>query len=353
VYLPDVVAGRFLPNSVSHLLKKGVLMSDYVLNLVGQGVLHAWGSMVNYLGWGGIVAVAAGLVLLLSLTGRIVKSLCSRRGLLFTGLLLVAALCCMRWGTSKGTLRSLFGGEQAGTLAELEPSADADYAMSEVTTPDSSASMLADGGSLPFQSMMSPMGGGGGSGLSFSSPQVTIPHIPSPGRPGSLQHFVKPQASHSSTATRNNASSSRPAAARPGQAASVGGRMGSQPQTARSAASSSKVGQPSSITNRMAAMPTNRSFGTNGSQAAGITNRMGTMPSGGFPANRVAQMTPAQQKHAADWAAFNRMQADNAMLNMHMGQMWQQHQASGMHVGGVGVHPIGGHAMGGHPGHHR
>jgi hypothetical protein len=411
-----------------------------LVDQIRQSLPAIGASLFQHIGWQGVAVGVAGLIVGVSVFGGVAKKLCSRRGLLASSLLFAAAVCWWMWGTASNNTPSLTGEAADSTLAELgEAAPEADYAMSEVTTPKSvasAASLAPMDGPSPTMGMMGSMGETMEG--SFSMPKPSIPHLSSPHlQRGTLQHIVKHHPSSSHIATRNNSSAGLPAAVHNGPPASgsgpaVGllqtphsvasasikglmsgmgsgttgmpasqpaspstgqangmtsgmmsgtagmtssrpaspsagqpngmmggvpgmsisqpggvsmgqsnGMMGGGPGMSASGSPGRKAGQPSgSMGSGMAGMPSSRTPSTNGGQPSGMAG----MSSSGSTGRSGGQMTRAQ-KHEADWAAFNRMQATNAMLNATMGQMWHP---NGLPMGGPGMpsmsrmHPAGG-----------
>ena len=72
-------------------------MASFVLDMIGSSLHSLAGLILGSLGWGGIVALVAGLLLLLSLSARTLKFFSSPRGMAVTAAVMLAGLAWMWW----------------------------------------------------------------------------------------------------------------------------------------------------------------------------------------------------------------------------------------------------------------
>jgi hypothetical protein len=72
-------------------------MASFVLNMIGSSLHSLAGLVLGSIGWGGIAALVAGLLLLLSLSARTLKFFSSPRGMAATAAVMLAGLAWMWW----------------------------------------------------------------------------------------------------------------------------------------------------------------------------------------------------------------------------------------------------------------
>lgn len=76
-------------------------MASFVFETIGASLHSLAGLILSSIGWGGIVAGAAGLLLLLSLSARALKFFSSPRGMAATAAVMLAALVFLWWTWGK------------------------------------------------------------------------------------------------------------------------------------------------------------------------------------------------------------------------------------------------------------
>ncbi len=354
-------------------------MMSFGLDMGWRLLRGAAGMVIDSIGIGGVIALAAGLILLLTLSVRVTKFLGSRKGMAITAAVLVVALFLAgrevkpRSQAVSQSLPSLMAPESpSADVAELAAAEEAEPAMAAEmerpamaantppVIPDLTMPMMAAEPMMPMNGMMP--GGMGG--------PVHVPPIQVRGQQGGVTHHAVAKPASVSHAAVSAMPSAKPAATHAGPAA-FGPKVAAGKATGHPSANT----LPSGIT-PMGGMGAGPQFGGNGTpkragvgrnvasanahaagggMMGGMTPVSGLMPGNQFGGGNASAgghepMTAQQVGQARRQAAMANMAIANQQMDFMMGQMMQGHM--GMHPMG-GMHPgVGGHQPATHPGGH-
>jgi hypothetical protein len=356
-------------------------MTGYIWEMVASSLRMLAGTILSSLGWGGIIAVVAAGLLVLSMSAKAMKFLSSARGMAATAAIMLGALAFMWWGWHTKTPppipppyeRTEHAALKPAATPELEAQAPAEEPGEEeaeeapaLAQPSKPHQELPE---IPFiapaATYVPPM--------AFPTVQKVGPQLP-PSSPHSAPHRA-PGVTTSRTITMPNNSPSV-AAANPanknGSGKPGGGTLAASHTSVSNAAShdpmtaarNNNLGgstPPASQNGRASAARgtahQNSMTAAQSGSGGGMGNTMAGGPgytSGhngmGNAANGPHRMTTAQRNHIANMQM--EMMMGSYMNNLPHNQPGGMHPMNGMHPGGMhpggGVHPGGMHHPGGH-----
>lgn len=309
-------------------------MSSFVLDVLSSSGRWLLDLIVSRMGWPGLIAAVAAVVLVLSASPKALKLLSSPRGLVVVTTVMLAALTCVWWGwgglAAPAETAVASASPSDDTPAEKpspEPEPQTQPAEEVAATPPPAA--MPAGGGQALMAMPLP-GGFMGVVPTLWVPPAGIVRLPSLVVAG----FKKAVAHHRQGGSGHPAASPGSSHAATSQVAA--GRAGSATQLAGgSAKPTQKASKPGPA--NAAAKATSSRTANAGKPAGSSGNLAGHNPPAGTGGIAQRPMSAAQINRLRNRQA-------EAEMNQFMGGMIQE-QSGGMHPTG-GMHPMGG----GHPG---